>query len=192
MRVTRNGQHCVVTAARITVGMQPAAKVRRKCGGVRGKATIFMVHGYSLGAVLDYKAVLARSSVTQTIRVETPGCATASCELQNDRGRWHWHRRQARSRSRPRMRHCKFVAAPRTCAEHGGRARVVAPADGSVAWRWRRRRCRGGRHIRRHGVVFIPCWGSSSWRPVRQRRRRRADDGVTRCALTYRRRSTCR
>lgn len=29
------------------------------------------------------------SSVTQTIRVETPGCATASCELQNDRGQWH-------------------------------------------------------------------------------------------------------
>jgi hypothetical protein len=28
------------------------------------------------------------SSITQTVRVETPGCATARCELQNDRGRW--------------------------------------------------------------------------------------------------------
>jgi hypothetical protein len=28
------------------------------------------------------------ASITQTVRVETPGCATARCELQNDRGRW--------------------------------------------------------------------------------------------------------
>jgi membrane-associated protease RseP (regulator of RpoE activity) len=28
-------------------------------------------------------------SVNQTLRVETPGCGTATCELYNDRGRWH-------------------------------------------------------------------------------------------------------
>jgi S1-C subfamily serine protease len=28
------------------------------------------------------------TSVTQTVRVETPGCALATCELHNDRGQW--------------------------------------------------------------------------------------------------------
>jgi len=30
----------------------------------------------------------AGTSITQTIRIETPGCATARCELRNDRGQW--------------------------------------------------------------------------------------------------------